>query len=329
MTGEAAPAPSQAALHGQSRLPDFEIEVSPPEIERAWREGNCGVPGFVSHAAERAGPHVVLTCLIHGNELAGAVVLAELLATGLRPRRGRLTIGFANLAAFDRFDPGQATASRFVDEDLNRLWDVAVLDGPRGGSELARARQMRRIVDSADILLDLHSMLWPSEPLLLCGPTAKGRALAQAIGTPELIVADEGHVSGRRMIDYGHFSDPGDGPRAVLAEAGQHWRQDTVAQTRASVAALLTFTGILAGASPVRPPSRFARVTRVVTASTAAFAFVRPWRGGDIVPAAGTLIAVDGDTEVRTPHDDCLLVMPSLRTGRGHTAVRLARFEAP
>ncbi len=40
-----------------------------------------------------------------------------------------------------------------------------------------------------------------------------------------------------------------------------------------------------------------------------------------------TLIALDGNTEIRTPHDDCLLVMPSLRPSRGHTAVRLARFD--
>ncbi len=35
---------------------------------------------------------------------------------------------------------------------------------------------------------------------------------------------------------------------------------------------------------------------------------------------------MDGAAEIRTPHDDCLLVMPSLRPSRGHTAVRLARF---
>ena len=39
-----------------------------------------------------------------------------------------------------------------------------------------------------------------------------------------------------------------------------------------------------------------------------------------------TLIALDGDTEIRTPHQDCVLVMPNLRVGRGQTAVRLARF---
>jgi hypothetical protein len=38
------------------------------------------------------------------------------------------------------------------------------------------------------------------------------------------------------------------------------------------------------------------------------------------------VIAVDGDTAIRTPHDNCLLIMPSLRPSRGHTAVRLAQF---
>ena len=36
------------------------------------------------------------------------------------PQRGTLTFGFANLAAFERFDPRQPTNSRFIDEDLNR-----------------------------------------------------------------------------------------------------------------------------------------------------------------------------------------------------------------
>ena len=66
----------------------------------------------------------------------------------------------------------------------------------------------------------------------------------------------------------------------------------------------------------------------VVTAMTSSFAFVQSWRGGDVIPRRNTLIALDGETEVRTPYDDCLLVMPSLRPSRGHTAVRLARFLA-
>jgi predicted deacylase len=312
-------------------MPRFAVRLAPPDLSR-WRGGNRGVPGCYSFAAAAPGPHAAVVALVHGNELAGAIVLERLLAAGLRPLRGTLTLAFANLAAFDRFDPGQPTASRFADEDFNRLWEPSVLDGLRETSELLRARALRPLIETVDVLLDLHSMLWASEPLLLCGETAKGRALAQAIGTPSLVVADAGHVSGRRLIDYGRFADPTAAPAAVLVEAGQHWEPQTVDVTLRAVAGLLRHLG-MAGEHPALPPPdegtpRFARVTRAVTASTASFAFTQPFRGGEVVARADTLIALDGDTQIRTPHDDCLLVMPSLRPSRGHTAVRLARFEA-
>ena len=317
----------------QPPLPQFEVALAAPDLG-PWREGNTGVAGFTTRAGERPGPHVALVSLVHGNEIAGAIVLARLLAAGLWPARGRLSFGFANLAAFDRFDPAHPTASRFVEEDLNRLWDAAALDGPRRSVELDRARQMRPLIDTVDVLLDLHSMLWASEPLVLSGGTPKGRALAQAIGQPELVVADQGHVSGRRIIDYGRFADPAAPQVAVLVEAGQHWEQPTVAMSLAAVAGLLRHLDMRTAHPALPPPParthpRFAEVTTVVTAATANFAFVRPFRGGDMIAERGTLIAIDGEEEVRTPHDACLLVMPSLRPSRGHTAVRLARLTAP
>ncbi len=324
---------SESALDAatMAALPRFQVDVEPPDLSR-WRAGDGQVPGFVTREGAGPGPHVGLVALMHGNELAGAVVLARLLEAGLRPLRGRLTMGFANLAAFDQFDTAQPTASRFVDEDMNRLWDVSVLDGPRQSNELARARAIRPLIERFDALLDLHSMLWASDPLVLSGTTAKGRALAHGLGTPSLVVSDSGHVSGRRLIDYGRFADPDAEGVAVLVEAGQHWERATVDTTLQAVAGLLRHLG-MAGEHPALPPpsaatpARFARVTRAVTAGTAGFSFLRPFRGGEVVAARDTLIALDGDTEIRTPHDDCLLVMPSLRPSRGHTAIRLARFE--
>ncbi|MBN8891110.1 MAG: peptidase M14 [Acetobacteraceae bacterium SCN 69-10] len=323
--------PADTPLAAQPPLPRFAVEVTPPDIA-PWLAGNIGIPGFTSHAAPEPGPHVAVIGLTHGNELAGGVVLDHLLRSGLRPSRGRLTLGFANLAAFARFDPAHPTASRFLDEDLNRLWDTATLDGPRQSSELARARQIRPLIDTVDVLLDLHSMLWPSDPLILSGNTAKGRALALAIGTPPLVVADAGHVSGKRMIDYGRFADPAAAQVANLVEAGQHWQPDTVATTLASVAGLLRHLDMVAPhaalpPAPATPPARrYAQVTTAITASTASFAFVQSYRGGDVIARRNTLIALDGTAEIRTPHDDCLLVMPSLRPSRGHTAVRLAQL---
>jgi predicted deacylase len=325
MTGGSEPAGPAEDERSRQAPPGFPVEIAAPDLA-PWLAGNTGVPGFTSLAAEAAGPHVVLLALMHGNEIAGAIVLDALLRGGLRPARGRLTIGFANLAAFARFNPEQPTLSRFVDEDLNRLWDPAILDGPRRSVELDRAREMRPLLESADVVLDLHSMLWPSEPLILCGPTARGRAMATAIGVPDLVVSDKGHLSGRRLIDAPRFSDAGGAAVAVLVEAGQHWAEATVATARRTVGRLLRWSGLVEGSDAPAGRVRCAEVTDVVTAATAAFAFVRDFRGGEVVRRRNTVIAMDGETEIRTPYDNCLLVMPSLRTSRGHTAVRLARM---
>ena len=309
---------------GTAVPPRFPVDLAAADIS-CWRQGNSGVEGVWQFAAAAPGPHVVVTALIHGNEIAGAWALDRLLRAGEAPLRGRLSMVFANLDAYARFDPENPTASRFADEDMNRLWDAAVLGGPRDSRELARARTLRPVIDSADVVLDLHSMLWPGDPLILCGPTQKGRQLACAVGTPDLVVADRGHLGGRRLIDYAPFVDPAQERTAILVEAGQHWEPATVDAMLASVASLLAATGLGPPVAPRRPP-RVAEVTHVVTANTGAFNFIHPYRGGDVIVARDTLIGVDGGTEIRTPHEQCLLVMPSLRPSRGHTAVRLARF---
>src|SRR5271165_634294 len=315
----------------QPQVPSFEVQITAPDIGR-WLAGNTGVPGFTTRDSGVAGPHVALLAITHGNEVAGAIVLDRLLDAGLTPARGRLTFGFVNLAAYERFDPRQPTVSRFVDEDINRLWDTAVLDSARRSAELDRAREIRPLIDTVDVLFDLHSMLWPSDPLILCGTSPKGKRLALGAGVPALVVADQGHASGRRIIDYPRFADAATPCAASLVEAGQHWQQVTVATMFASVAGLLRHLDLAVPHAALLDPTpqqqRFAEVTMVVTASTSNFAFVQPYRGGEVIVSRNTLIALDGETEIRTPHDNCLLIMPSLRPSRGHTAVRLARFAA-
>jgi predicted deacylase len=310
-------------------LPPLVVRLPRPELGR-WRDGNAGLPGVWSFTAAEPGPHLLITAVVHGNEIAGALLLMRWLRDAVRPRRGRLTLAFANLTALERFDAADPTASRFVDEDMNRLWAPTMLGGLRRSVELDRARALLPLICQADVLLDLHSMLWPSDPLFLAGPGRAARALGRALGTPGLVVADEGHAAGMRMIDHARFRA---GASALLLEAGPHWQPETLAQMEQTAARLLRHLGMAtedAALPPdaARPDGRLARVTRTVTAATTGFTFLRNFRGGEVVARRNTLIALDGEAEVRTPHDDCLLVMPSPQAMRGHTAVRLARFEA-
>jgi len=65
-----------------------------------------------------------------------------------------------------------------------------------------------------------------------------------------------------------------------------------------------------------------------VTIETNSFSFVEPYQGQEVIAKAGTVLGHDGGREIRTPYDECVLIMPSRRLAKGQTAVRLGRFVA-
>jgi len=313
-------------------MPDrFPIELAAPDIA-PYAAGNTGIPYVTTFRAASPGPHVVLCALMHGNEICGAIALDHLLRAGVKPTCGALTFVFCNVDAYRRFDPAAPNASRYIDEDMNRVWDRATLDGPRRSAELKRAQALRPVFDAADFLLDLHSMQFGGTPLILAGLVDKSVALARRMRAPDVIVRDRGHAAGPRLRDYGDFADPRSPKTALLVECGQHWEKS------AGEVATLTAYRFLAACDVLGPganhrimeiaaaPQRVIEVTEAVTVASDDFRFVAPYRGLEIIPRAGTEIAHDGGHAVVTPYDDCVLVMPSQQLARGQTAVRLGRY---
>ena len=311
----------------------YPVELEPPDIAR-YRAGNCGIEYVSTFDSGKAGPHLMLTALTHGNEICGAIALDWLLRREVRPGAGRLTLAFVNVAAYARFDRKDPRASRCVDEDFNRLWSAEVLDGARDSVELRRARELRPLVDSVDFLLDIHSMQHATPPLMICGMTRKARELAMRLGTPMHLVCDAGHAAGRRMRDYGAFGDSASRKSALLIECGQHWeRASATIAIDAMLRFLLHFGAIEPGLAqeelaPLPASQRMIEVTRAVTIESDEFRFAAPCVGMEVIARAGTVIGHDGARDVLTPYDDCVLIMPSKRLRKGETAVRLGRIVA-
>jgi predicted deacylase len=307
------------------------LELAAPDIS-AYAAGTTGIPYVTSLDSGRPGPHVLVTALTHGNEICGAIALDHLFRQAIRPAAGILSLAFANVAAYRRFDPAHPTVSRFIDEDFNRVWDPATLDGKRRSVELTRARALRPIIDRVDLLLDLHSMQQASAPLMLTGLTDKSLALARRIGVPEIIVRDAGHAAGKRLRDYGAFGDPAAPASALLVECGQHWERRAGEIAIDTTLRFLAASGVLAAEEAARilaepaAPQRVVSVTDAITIATDRFEFAAEYRGLEIIPRAGTVIARDGGREIRTGYDECVLIMPSRRLARGQTAVRLGQF---
>jgi len=317
------------------------FELPAPDIS-AWRAGNTGTEGVWHFDTGRPGRRVMISALVHGNELCGAWALQGLLEAGLRPERGALTLAFCNLGAFDRFDAADHNASRFTDEDLNRQWIDARMDA--GDSrERRRAAALRPFVAGADWLLDIHSMHEPSAPLLLTGMHPRNLELARAMRSPEHVVVDAGHQDGVRMRDYGRFGELADnGTRSLLVECGFHGDPASRAVAQDQCVRFLEQSGIV-GADvlarllpgwrlPDAPRQWALEVTGPVVATGSAFRFAAPYTGLEVIAKAGTVIGWNGGDDggegmpVATPYDDCVLVMPSVRQARaGVTVVRYAR----
>ncbi|WP_374442996.1 M14 family metallopeptidase [Stella sp.] len=311
---------------------EYPIEIQPVDIA-PYRQGNTGIDYAWTFDSGRPGPHVMVNAVIHGNELCGAVAVDFLFREKVRPKAGRLSLVFCNVAAYLSFDPARPSASRFVDEDMNRVWTPEVLDGPRQSTELARARELRPLIDTVDQLLDLHSMQHATAPLALAGLTGQGLALARAVAVPELVVCDEGHKAGRRLRDYGDFGVAGHQRAALLVECGQHWERSSVDVAMASTLRFLRLFDIvddvfLARHLPAGVPGaqKIVEVTEAVTIETDDFAFAQPFIGLEVLEKAGTPIGRDGPRTIVTPYDRCILIMPSRRLTKGNTAVRLGRF---
>ncbi len=312
----------------------YRIEIRPPDI-KAYRHGNTGVDYVHVLDSAKPGPAVMVQALTHGNEFSGAIALDYLFKEKPAISRGRLILAFANVAAFERFDFDDPDRSRYIDEDYNRVWADAVLGGSRDSAELRRARELRPFVDSADYLLDLHTMTEPCRPIMVCGMLDKGAEFARRIGAPADLLIDTGHPAGLRMRDRGGFGDPASPKNALLIEAGQHWEKSSVDVAIDTTLRFLQVTGVLEAAwvkprlrLTAPPRQRVVRVTQAIIASSASFRFIQPWKGLEIIPKAGTLLATDGEKQWLTPYDDCVLVMPSTAHVKpGNTMVRLGRYD--
>lgn len=309
------------------------------------REGNAGLEGVWHFDSGRPGRHVLISALVHGNELCGAWALKGLLEAGLRPLTGKLSLIFANLAGFDRFDVSRHDASRFVEEDLNRVWSADRLASD-ATLERRRAASLLPWVVSADWLLDLHSMHERAAPLLLTGLQQRNVQLARELGASARVVVDAGHSDGVRMRDHAHFGvadeladEKARASRSLLIECGFHGDLSSRDVARDMVVRFLLASGIVDEALCARllpgwkradtPFAAPLHVAGAVVARSKAFRFTEDFKGLECIARAGTVIGDNDGEPVRTPFDQCVLVMPSVRqANKGVTVVRFARQEA-
>jgi succinylglutamate desuccinylase len=200
-------------------------------------------------AGEAGGPVIVVMAGIHGNEPAG-LKAAERVIARLRVDeptvRGELVVLRGNLAAL-------AQSTRFVDEDLNRMWSpqrVAVLRArSRGPWRCVEDREqyellgaLEEVVDgsaAAHYFLDLHTSSADGPPFLTVGDTIRNRAFALRFPMP-IILGLEEQVDGA-LLEFLNNS----GFITLGVEAGRHDAESSIDRQEAVLWLALVYSGFL------------------------------------------------------------------------------------
>jgi succinylglutamate desuccinylase len=261
----------------------------------------------------------MVNALTHGNELCGMTVVRRLLDAGVRPRAGRLTLSFANVAAYARFGP-HALQSRFVDRDFNRLWHDDLLARDHTTVEARRAHAMAPLLRDVDRLLDLHSTWHAVLPFFVLSRLPRVRRWADWLALPprQLLLPAFRH-EGYHLIDYGGFADPHGGAIGLIAECGQHFAASSAQTAWQVTIRFLLACGCIseddgARLAPDRPPvagqvvERF-EIVQPVMAATDCLRMTCSYAGFEQFQA-GAVVAYDGETAVAAPFDDAVVLAP-------------------
>jgi predicted deacylase len=305
------------------------LEVLPRDLS-AYRRGNTGVDYVHRFESGQPGPHVLINALTHGNEFCGMVAACHLLDTGVRPLRGTLTISFANVAAYESFDPQEPFKSRQIDHNLNRIWSSDWLEGSEDSIELRRARQLRPVVAAADHILDIHSTSQDVVPFWVYPHFARNAAVARALPLPTVhLVMPKGLGSGCPLIQHGrHGVADSDAGAALVVECGQHFLQASAERAIRVSHAFLAHFGLVQSAAPAGSQGseehRRFELLRTHVIQHEDFRFVQPLKGFETF-AQGELIGHDGPQAITAPCDDCTVFMPARTPIVGREGVYLTK----
>lgn len=302
------------------------FEVLPRDLS-AYRQGNVGIDYVHRFESGKPGPHVLINALTHGNEICGMVAATHLLDTGVRPLIGTLTISFANVAAYESFDPSRPFESRQLVHNLNRVWSAAELDGTTDSPELQRARTLRPVVVAADHILDIHSTSQDVQPFWVYPAYPRNAEAALALGRPPVhLVMPSGLGSGTPLIQHGRHGQADGTGVALVVECGQHFLQSAADVATAVAQDFLAHFGLIAPLAdwPAPEGQRRYELLETCMVRTADFRFTRPVQGFEVF-AQGELIATDGPHEIRALCDDCTVMMPTREPIVGREAVYLTR----
>lgn len=279
------------------------------------------------------GPRLILLGAVHGNETCGTVAIRriqqELAEGALRIERGTLTmLPITNPLAY-------RLKRRHGDRNLNR--NMRVSAEPQDFED-ALANLLCPLLQSHDVLLDLHSFHTPGVPFALFGPrnnngtvepfakAEEEEALALSLGVDRFVegwletyaegVRDRQARGAQAHVDYGVGTTETIrryGGIGVTLECGQHDDDEAPAVAYKAIRNVLAHLKMIdsAGVDPVKPqPPEVIRLYKVIDRLHAGDRFCRDWQSFETI-SKGDVLALRNDGTKLTAGQDGWIVFPN------------------
>ena len=263
---------------------------------------------------KESGPTSIILVGIHGNEKCGVYAMEKLLPS-LEIERGRVFIGYGNPRAIEQ-------DVRFTETNINRMFksDELISEGDRNSYEYSRAQFLKKYLDQADALLDVHSSFTPgARPFIICEPNAKG--IVEYLPM-DLVVSgfDKWQPGG---TDYYMNAN---GKIGICVECGYLGDSAATQMAEQSIIAFLTARGHIKGDSKIYQQSS-AKVYSLYITKTDKFRLSKPFEDFEKI-LAGQIIGIDGDEEIKSPKDSFILFARD-RNKIGDEAFLLGEIKSP
>ncbi|MDP3989214.1 MAG: succinylglutamate desuccinylase/aspartoacylase family protein [bacterium] len=261
---------------------------------------------FVRLVGNKPGPTSVILGGVHGDEICGPDAILRVLPD-LRIEKGNVLFGFGNPPAIEKRE-------RFLGANLNRMFADNLSPEDMISYEYQRAQFMKRYLDEADILLDIHASTNPqSRPFCICESNACN--IVQYLPV-ELVVSgfDEVEPGG---TDY-YMNKIG--KIGICIECGYREKLESVDLAEQAIKVFLGVAGHI-GASFQRQPQKYIKMYRLYKTKTDNFVLAREF--GDFEELqAGQLIGTDGLEEIHTDRESVIL-FPKNKEKEGEEAFLL------
>ncbi len=239
------------------------------------------------------GPTSIILAGVHGDERCGIDALKEILPT-LEIEKGEVLLAYGNPRAIE-------SNRRFTEANLNRMFKRTdqLSDEEKVSYEYERAQFLKKYLEQADALLDIHASFTPnSKPFVICEPNARGIVECLPV---DLI------VSGFDAIEPGgtDYYMNSIGKIGICVECGYLGNPESIKIARESIIAFLKARGHLSNNVTTKKQSYIQMYDLYMTKSNN-FTLLRAFDDFEEV-SKDQIIGIDGDREVRAEKESVIL----------------------